>query len=256
MNGSRTESVVDCDTVRSAAVHSAALPCSQISVPHRSRRPLLASRMSVGGFVAVQAYKGRLCLECSTGYYPFFGNCLECENKLGARLLQTPAASLPRLPAKRKGRVRVVALARTYTRIHAHSIERARRSSLCAACVPVCVVLFAKVSTKRTLFACSSFTLACGSSGCWSTGSCATNFRRWTRTPDACLGRLYAVVPSQFIGLCFQDIPLPLAHLDFSHPGRALWWNDHLTVLPHSYLNFAQIAGALGEVRKSPSVGC
>jgi hypothetical protein len=54
----------------------------------------------------------------------------------------------------------------------------------------------------------------------------------------------------------FQDIPLPLAHLDFSHPGRALWWNDHLTVLPHSYLNFAQIAGALGEVRKSPSVGC
>lgn len=34
--------------------------------------------------------------------------------------------------------MRVVALARTYTRIHAHSIERARRSSLCAACVPVC----------------------------------------------------------------------------------------------------------------------
>jgi hypothetical protein len=61
--------------------------------------------------------------------------------------------------------------------------------------------------------------LACGSSGCWSTGSCATNFRRWTRTPDACLGRLYAVVPSQFIGLCFQDIPLPLAHLYILAPG-------------------------------------
>ena len=34
--------------------------------------------------------------------------------------------------------MRVVALARTYTRIHAHSIDRARRSSMCAACNPVC----------------------------------------------------------------------------------------------------------------------
>ena len=89
---------------------------------------LLASRRSVGGFVAVQAHEGRLCVECSAGFYPFFGNCLECDNKLGARLLQTPAAPRPRLPAKRKGRVRVVALAHSRTHIHAHARTLHRES--------------------------------------------------------------------------------------------------------------------------------
>ena len=174
-------------------------------------------------------------------------------------MLQTPAAPRPPPLCKEEGtRARgcTCTLTHTYTRARTHTPSREPAVRVCALRVFQHVVLFAKVSTKRTLFACSSFTLACGSSGCWSTGSCATNFRRWTRTPDTCLGRLYAVVPSQFIGLCFQDIPLPLAHLHVSHPGRALWWNDHLTVPPHRYLNFAQIAGALGQVRKSPGLGC
>lgn len=119
--------------------------CSQISVPHRSRRPLLASRRSVGGFVAVQAYKGRLCLECSTGYYPFFGNCLECENKLGARLLQTPAAPLPRLPARGRDVCAWLPL-HAHTRAFTHTPSREPAVRVCALrvfrCVSFCLQRF------------------------------------------------------------------------------------------------------------------
>ena len=103
---------------------------------------LLASRRSVGGFVAVQAHEGRLCVECSAGFYPFFGNCLECENKLGARLLQPPAAPPPFNPLQRGRDAGGWLHLHTHSHIckhtHAHSIERARHSSLCAARVPVC----------------------------------------------------------------------------------------------------------------------
>ena len=60
MNGSRTESVVDCDTVRSAAVHSAALPVPRslypigreglFSPPEGPSAALLLFRLTKGGY--------------------------------------------------------------------------------------------------------------------------------------------------------------------------------------------------------------
>ena len=142
-NGSRTESVVDCDTVPSPPCIRPPCPvfpdlctpsvakASLFSPPEDLSAALLLFRLTKGGYAWSVA---RGIIHSSETAWNATTNSV--------RVCSKPPR--PRAPASlQRGRdvcawLPLHAHTRAYTRIHAHSIERARRSSLCAACVPVC----------------------------------------------------------------------------------------------------------------------